>query len=162
MRGWLEKKRNRMYAPAGFALIEVLIIVAIVSLGVIPVIGLLSHTAQRVSFNEERVTANLRAVQIIERYRKTAFAELKTRFSSETNAASLMQSDPILRMIWVDDPINDKSRSFLEQFNVKVVFEPDSGAPDKLGVLTCTVEWEDNKGTEHIETRHLIVENTDL
>lgn len=155
-------ERSRITASAGFALIEVLIIVAIVSLGVIPVIGLLSHTAQRVSFNEDRVMANLRAVQIIERYRKTGFKELKTRFASETDGAALMQSDPILRMIWADDPVTEKSREFLKQFKVKVVFNKDSVAPTKLGVLTVTVNWQDNKGNDHVETRHLIVENKDL
>ncbi len=142
----------------GFSLVEILVIVAIISLGLIPIVTLLSHTAKRVSYNEDMVVANLWAVQLIERHRMTPFDILKNRFSGPVDASSVLSGDPILASWWQNEPMDLKSRSFLNQYEVSLEFEPDSLYPDTLGQLICRVTWTNIQGVDHEQERILLVE----
>ena len=142
----------------GFSMMEVLVIVAVVGLGLLPILTLFSQTAKRVSYNEDMAVANLWAVQLIERHRMVPFNTLKDRFSSPIDALTLLDSDLILSSWWQNSPMTEKSRRFLKQYDVSLVFEPDSIYPDFLGQLVCRVSWKNKQGVEHREERVLLVE----
>lgn len=151
--------RRRHHA---ISLIEVLVITAIVSLGLLPVISLITHTAKRVLYNEEMVTANLWAVQLIERHQLIPLEKLKSRFAgSGIDASTLLKTDPILKSWWNSDALDDRSRSFLNRYRVVLFYEPDDTYPDMLGHLVCRVTWTDKNGKERQQERVLLVENTD-
>ena len=149
----MDGNRNR-----GVSLIEILVIVAIITSGLLPVFSLFSETAKRVSLNEDIVIANLWAVQLIERYRMVSFEKLQARFSSPVDAPSLLVTDPILNDWWNEDPMTDKSRCFLQQFEVSLVFVPNELYPDRLGKLLCTVSWHNKQGKVRNQERILLVE----
>lgn len=149
----MDRKRKR-----GFSLVEILVIGAVITAGLLPIINLFSQTARQVSFNEHMVIANLWAVQFIERHRMVPFEELKTRFSTPVDALTLLDSDPVLNDWWNTPPMTDKSRSFLKQFEVSLVFEPDSRYPNFYGQLVCRVSWQSKQGPIRSEERVLLVE----
>ncbi len=149
----------RKQISKGFSLIEVLVIVAVVSVGLIPVLSLISHTARRVSFNEEMVTANLWSVQLIERYRLTPLWELKDKFSSPVDVRALLGSDELLKDLWENQWMDDKSRKFFKRYTVTLQFISDPAIPDAMGKLLSTVSWKDKAGKERTEERFILIEN---
>ncbi|MDP7421965.1 MAG: prepilin-type N-terminal cleavage/methylation domain-containing protein [bacterium] len=144
----------------GFSMMEVLVIVAVVGLGLLPILTLFSQTAKRVAYNEDMAVANLWAVQLIERHRMVPFDILKDRFCKPKpiDALTLLESDLVLSPWWQNSPMTEKSRRFLKQYEVSLIFKPDSIYPDFLGQLVCTVSWKNKQGVKHREERVLLVE----
>ena len=135
MPGWRLRSGTRIGSPWGFTLLEVLIAMVVMSVGLLGVSTMLTHTTQQQSVNANRAMATSLARTQLEQMKRTAYADVMTANYPQEVYGTIVGS---------------------EQFQRTVTIIDDTPLPTTKTV-TVTVTWRDPSGSSRNVTLNTVL-----